>query len=211
MRRHASLFIAALLLISLGCSRHHDTSAAGAMDSSPRPSLTAAATRSTTLTSLDQDRIADEQLRLASRGAVILDDGAENNDLGDVFFDFDSARLTAHAQATLQQYADRMRGQRSETLRIEGLCDRRGTLEYNLVLGERRALSVKEYLVDLGLSIEQLVTVSYGNTRLMCDREDEACYQSNRRAHLILLPSGPTTTTSPGPISPVVTRSGKSR
>jgi peptidoglycan-associated lipoprotein len=83
-----------------------------------------------------------------------------------------------------------MQGHRAESLRIEGMADPRGTQDYNYILGERRAAAVKRYLVNLGMDPDQLSTVSYGSIRLLCHREDETCYQANRRAHLVLTPAG---------------------
>jgi peptidoglycan-associated lipoprotein len=111
--------------------------------------------------------------------------------LGDIFFEFDSALLSPQAQATLQHYANRMRTEPTVGLRIEGMADPRGTQDYNYVLGERRAAAVKTYLIHLGLNPERLVTVSYGSLRLVCHREDEGCYQLNRRAHLVDIPAPP--------------------
>jgi peptidoglycan-associated lipoprotein len=70
------------------------------------------------------------------------------------------------------------------TIVIEGHCDERGSEEYNLALGDRRALAVKEFLVQLGVPEDRLKTISFGKERPVCTDENDACYQKNRRGHL---------------------------
>jgi peptidoglycan-associated lipoprotein len=69
-------------------------------------------------------------------------------------------------------------------LRVEGYCDERGSAEYNLALGDRRAVSAKDYLVQIGIPAARLNVVSYGKEKPVCDEHDEACWQKNRRIHI---------------------------
>ena len=108
-----------------------------------------------------------------------------SNALGDVFFDFDQFQLRRDAMSVLDANAGWLRDQGGKTVLIEGHCDERGTLAYNLVLGEKRARSAKKYLQDLGVPVSQLQIISYGETRPSCKQQNEDCYQQNRRAHFV--------------------------
>jgi peptidoglycan-associated lipoprotein len=105
-----------------------------------------------------------------------------------VHFPFNSADLEDADKATLQRSADCLRADRGLHITIEGNADERGTEEYNLALGDRRAASVQRYLEALGVSQRQLATVSYGKERPLCTEHDEACWSQNRQA--ALRPSG---------------------
>jgi peptidoglycan-associated lipoprotein len=106
--------------------------------------------------------------------------------LGDVFFDFDRAELRAEARERLSKNAEFLRQRPEFTITIEGHCDERGTSEYNLALGERRAQAARAYLMSLGISEARLRSVSYGEERPVCRDADESCWQQNRRAHFLL-------------------------
>jgi len=104
-------------------------------------------------------------------------------ELSDVFFDFDQAAIRNDAQSVLEANAGILRSTSETKLVIEGHCDERGTSAYNLVLGERRAQSVKRYLQDLGVDSSRIQVTSYGKERPFCTEHSEDCWQSNRRAH----------------------------
>ena len=106
--------------------------------------------------------------------------------LDDAFFAYDSWRLTDEAKRALQHDAEWLKGNPGKTITIEGYCDERGTVAYNLVLGERRAKSARNYLVELGVEPNRLATVSFGKERPFCTEHDETCYQQNRRAHIVV-------------------------
>ena len=108
-----------------------------------------------------------------------------SNELGDVFFDYDRFQIRKDALPVLDADAGWLRANGSKTVLIEGHCDERGTLAYNLVLGEKRARAAKKYLQDLGAPTRQLQTTSYGETRPFCKQQSEDCYQQNRRAHFV--------------------------
>lgn len=105
--------------------------------------------------------------------------------LEDIFFDFDQHTIRGDAQPILSANAAWINSRSGKTVLIEGHCDERGTQAYNLVLGEKRARSVKRYLEDLGVPASRLKTTSYGELRPFCKQRDESCYQQNRRAHLV--------------------------
>ena len=106
----------------------------------------------------------------------------------DAYFDYDKSDIRSDAQQALARDADLLKrifaADRSFTVVIEGHCDERGSAEYNLGLGDRRATAAKEYLVQLGVPADRLTTISYGKDRPVCTDANEACYQRNRRAHL---------------------------
>jgi peptidoglycan-associated lipoprotein len=103
--------------------------------------------------------------------------------IGDVYYDFDQYDLRPEARERLAKNASFMQEHPEFVFTIEGHCDERGTNEYNLALGDRRAAAAKDYLVSLGISSDRLRTVSYGEERPFCNQSDESCWQQNRRAH----------------------------
>ena len=105
--------------------------------------------------------------------------------LEDVFFDFDQWLIRSDAKRVLEQDADWLIAHQESKIQIEGHCDERGTGEYNLALGERRAKSVKNYLVSLGVSPSRVSIISYGEEKPFCNDRNEFCYQKNRRAHFV--------------------------
>jgi peptidoglycan-associated lipoprotein len=98
-----------------------------------------------------------------------------------VLFDYDKSDLDDQDRGTLQKQAAWLQRFPNVTLVIEGHCDERGTREYNLALGARRAQSVKDYLTSLGISAARLDTISYGKERPVCVQSNEACWAQNRR------------------------------
>jgi len=105
---------------------------------------------------------------------------------GDVHFDFDKADLTAEGKKACQSVAEYMKKSPKAKVLIEGHCDERGTAEYNLALGERRAVAVKNYLVSLGVPKGALSTVSFGKERPLDPGHTEEAWAKNRRAHFLL-------------------------
>jgi len=103
-------------------------------------------------------------------------------ELQTVYFAFDSSALSPEARATLKNNADKIKQMPSVMIQVEGHCDERGTQEYNLALGERRALSVRSYLIDLGVSGDRIVTVSYGEEMPASQGSTEEAWALNRRA-----------------------------
>jgi len=107
--------------------------------------------------------------------------------LGDIFFDFDAVAILSDAASTLHANAQILTARLdNRRVVIEGHCDERGTAEYNLVLGERRAQSTKQYLVDLGVSDSAIQTISYGKEKPFCTASRPDCWQLNRRGHFVL-------------------------
>ena len=107
----------------------------------------------------------------------------------DAYFDYDKSDIREDARATLTRNSDALKSIFREypdrTVAIEGHCDERGSAEYNLGLGDRRASTAKDFLVQLGVPADKLKTVSYGKERPQCTESNEECWQKNRRAHFV--------------------------
>ena len=103
--------------------------------------------------------------------------------LEDAYFDFDKYNIRPDAKTALEADAKELKANRGTKVKIEGHCDERGTAEYNLALGERRAQSAKRFLAALGVQGSRMATISYGKERPVCTEAAEECYQKNRRVH----------------------------
>lgn len=106
-------------------------------------------------------------------------------ELEDVFFGYDSWSISEDAKTSLGESAEWLKANPAASLTIEGHCDERGSSSYNLVLGEKRAKAVRNYLIELGVSPARVKVVSYGEERPFCEETSESCYQLNRRGHLV--------------------------
>jgi peptidoglycan-associated lipoprotein len=106
--------------------------------------------------------------------------------LTDAYFDYDKSDLREDGRASLQKDAQYLKKWSSIVVSIEGHCDSRGSSEYNLALGSRRATAVKDYLVSLGVAANRITVVSKGKEQPFCGEETEACWQQNRRGHFII-------------------------
>ncbi len=109
----------------------------------------------------------------------------EGGVLKDVSFAYDSYELDANARDVLAANAEWLKENPRARTEIEGHCDERGTVEYNLALGARRAMAAKDYLVSLGVAPERLSTISYGEELPLCREAGEGCYARNRRVHFV--------------------------
>src|SRR5687767_14537951 len=115
-----------------------------------------------------------------------LDDLNRDSPLKPLFFELDSADVSADGQRVLQENAAIMKKYSAWQINIEGHCDERGTAEYNLALGERRALAAKNYLVSLGIPADKVKTVSYGKEFPFEPGHDDNAWSKNRRAHFVI-------------------------
>jgi peptidoglycan-associated lipoprotein len=106
--------------------------------------------------------------------------------LGDVFFDLDESTIRDDARGPLQKNAEWLKRWTSTRITIEGHADERGSAEYNLALGDRRAAAVKDYLVSLGIPDNRIAVVSKGKESPFCTESGESCWQQNRRGHFII-------------------------
>jgi len=104
----------------------------------------------------------------------------------DAYYDLDKSDLREDARAALTKDAEFLRSYPQAKVSIEGHCDERGSAEYNLGLGQRRAEAAKNYLISLGIPADRMETTSWGKERPFCAEHDESCWQQNRRAHFVL-------------------------
>jgi peptidoglycan-associated lipoprotein len=114
---------------------------------------------------------------------TLSDESGEGGPLADIHFDYDQSTLTDEARTTLGQHASWIQAHASLKISVEGHCDDRGTVEYNLALGEQRARAAYDYLVSLGVPKARLNTVSYGKERPLDTGTSQAAWARNRRAH----------------------------
>ena len=115
-----------------------------------------------------------------------LDQLNKERPLGDAFFDLDQSTIREDARASLTTNANWLKRWTATRITVEGHCDERGTAEYNLGLGERRANAVKAYLGELGVPGDRITVVSKGKEAPFCTEKNEACWQQNRRGHFII-------------------------
>ncbi len=102
-----------------------------------------------------------------------------------IHFDFDKSNIKAEFEPVLKGNADWIKGHDKTKVTIEGHCDERGSVEYNIALGDRRANSAKSYLTKLGVGADRLSTISYGEERPLCTQHDESCWWQNRRDEFV--------------------------
>ncbi len=114
-------------------------------------------------------------------------DTTNSGDLQIAYFDFDSYKINGSARGALKANADWLKSNPNATVQIEGHCDERGTTEYNLALGERRANAAKNYMIRLGVDKGRLSTISYGKERPADPGHDESAWGKNRRAAFVVL------------------------
>jgi peptidoglycan-associated lipoprotein len=110
---------------------------------------------------------------------------SENANLKDVYFDFDKYDIRPDDAKILDGNATWLKSNANNLVLIEGHCDERGTNEYNLALGERRAKATMNYLVAQGVQANRITIISYGKERPVCSEKNESCWQKNRRAHFL--------------------------
>jgi len=112
--------------------------------------------------------------------------GTQEGNVQDIYFAFDSWNISSEAAQYLEVGAKWLQANPGKVLTIEGHCDQRGTQDYNLVLGQKRAEAAREYLVNLGVQPDRIKIVSYGKERPFCQNDSEDCFQENRRNHMVV-------------------------
>jgi peptidoglycan-associated lipoprotein len=142
--------------------------------SSPRSDTAAAAPEAT---ALDESQLF-ERMTLEQLNA--------SQPLNDVFFDYDQNLLRDDARQVLQRNAQWLSKWPQTKIRIDGHCDERGTTEYNLALGDQRAITVRDYLTSLGVSRDRIQTVTLGRESPFCTSTGESCWAQNRRGHFVI-------------------------
>jgi peptidoglycan-associated lipoprotein len=177
-------------LIASGCARRPATSATaapaptGAAITAPGGGATGP-TGSTVHPAAGTPRASDAGRSSPMAGRPTVKEFEPARDLVDVYFDFDKYEIRPADARALESNARWLRANRDLIL-IEGHCDARGTNEYNVALGERRAKSTMDYLVAQGVAASRITIVSYGEERPQCAENAEACWSKNRRAHFLV-------------------------
>lgn len=182
----SALLVAALLLISAGaCARRQPPVARPAppTEASPR---TPGEKPPPPKPVPDEPPVPPEPVPIDELATKSLDELNRDSPLGPVFFDYDSAELTSEGRTQLARNAEILKQRLTWAITIEGHCDERGTAEYNLALGERRAAAARNYLITLGIAPERLKTVSYGKEFPFDPGKTEEAYAKNRRAHFVI-------------------------
>ncbi len=109
-----------------------------------------------------------------------------DKEVKDAFFDYDKADIRTDARDALSATAKFLNSNSQVKVVLEGHCDERGSTEYNLALGDRRAAAAKQFLVSLGITADRIETVSYGKEKPFCSASTEECWQQNRRGHFVI-------------------------
>jgi len=186
MKRMAKLLAVMSLLAAIGCHKNVPPVAR------PTPPPPAPTTNPAARPPAPPEPVAEptivppEPVREDAIASASLDDLNRNSPLKPVFFALDSDELTTEAQKSLDDNAALLKRYSTWAVTIEGHCDERGTAEYNLALGERRAVAARAYLVSLGVPADRLRTVSYGKEFPFDPGHDESAYSKNRRAHFVV-------------------------
>ncbi|HTP69207.1 MAG TPA: peptidoglycan-associated lipoprotein Pal [Dongiaceae bacterium] len=166
----------------------------GAVTPQGTTTVTPGASTTYTLTASGAGGNADSSVRISVSAPAPVAEAPKNTsfdelfmkEVRDAYFDYDSAEIRPDARTALQKTAEFLKGYPNTHVAIEGHCDERGSTEYNLALGQRRANAVKQYLVSLGVNGDTLTTTSWGKEKPFCTQSSEECYAQNRRGHFTL-------------------------
>jgi peptidoglycan-associated lipoprotein len=181
---YGSLFMAALALSACASSDQGKTNAAVRPAQPPAAQSRAGGPQAQGLASENLGREQDRSSLDALRDGRAANTPSDSS-MKDVYFDFDQYNLDNDDRATLRASADWLKKNPSARAQIEGHCDERGTSEYNLALGAKRAQAAKDYLESLGVAENRLSTISYGEEIPMCRDATESCWQKNRRDRFV--------------------------
>ena len=176
------VFIILLVVFAFGCAKKQIKTTEEAPASKERKAEESAAQKKEVVedklyTAKKEGDIASETEKITAEEAIARD----------VLFDFDQYDIRPDARPILDSVAAWMNGHKGTSITIEGHCDERGTNEYNLALGEKRAKAAREYLSLLGVSSGRISLMTYGEERPVCTQSSEECWQKNRRAHFVLV------------------------
>jgi peptidoglycan-associated lipoprotein len=177
----AVLALSVAALVAVGCAKKQTVKSEGAPGAAPAP----AAVGEAPMKEMPPAPPPSDQLASAAQAGVAVTE-EKLSQFDDVRFDFDKSELTEDGRRTSQAVADYLKKHPTAKMQIEGHCDERGTAEYNLALGERRATTVMTYLVSLGVPKAALSTVSFGKEKPLDPGHNEGAWAKNRRAHFVL-------------------------
>lgn len=196
MKRFMTVIIMLLfsfLLVLSGCSQKRVAVAEKPEQVKPAETTTTTSTTSSTASKQTPAGSTKESVseKITTTKAQPSDGDASfeeiKSSLKDIYFDFDRYDINDASKPVIKQVAAALSKTSGIKVIIEGHCDERGTNEYNLSLGEKRAFAMKEYLLSLGISSSRIQTVSYGEEKPACNESTEECWAKNRRAHFVLV------------------------
>lgn len=180
--KYAALAFLVVAMVATGCSKKQTVKSDAGAGAAPAAGETAA--QQAPAAQAPAQPVMTAKQAEAARGMAVTEEKA--SPFADVRFDFDKSDLRDEAKKICQEVAAYMKKTPGKKLLIEGHCDERGTAEYNMALGDRRATSVKNYLVSLGVPTSTLSTVSFGKERPLDPGHNEEAWAKNRRAHFVL-------------------------
>ncbi|NOZ12654.1 MAG: peptidoglycan-associated lipoprotein Pal [Acidobacteria bacterium] len=183
MKLRAIFSVCAVVLLTVSCHK----APAPNPKPAPQPKKTEPAAKTVTESPLENSQINENALGNNSFSGKSVDDLNREETLQDVYFDFDKSALTGATRDELAKHAEWLKAHPSVKIVIEGHCDERGTEQYNMALGDRRATSVKNYLISLGISPDRMRTISYGELRPKVKGHGEWAWSQNRRCHFVIV------------------------
>jgi peptidoglycan-associated lipoprotein len=185
-RSIATLVALAALITAVACGKKTPPVARPAPPPAPSDNTTSSRTPLPPESVREPVMVPAEPVRDDAISSASLDDLNKSSPLKPVYYELDSSDLTPANQKALDENAVLLRRYASWTVTVEGHADERGTAEYNLALGERRAIAARAYLVSLGIAADRLRTISYGKEFPFDPGHDEAAFAKNRRAHFVI-------------------------
>ena len=185
LMKRTAFFAAFLLLIVVSSCRQPPEPMPDPVQTSQQPTELDTA-ESVTESALDSQIIDESALADDGFTAMTVDELNRENILDDIYFEFDKSRLTPETRAKLKAHAEWLMEHPTVKIIIEGHCDERGTSQYNMALGDRRAFSVKNYFVSLGIEVDRMHTISYGENVPKVEGSSEWAWSQNRRAHFVI-------------------------
>lgn len=195
MQKRVLLFVVFVIVIAVsitaGCAKQEvvkkDEGIAPMPSAMPAESNKQSETASTKTDEAQALPKATEKMSPASQTSKSSSSELMQSALEKIYFDFDSSDITASSRDTLSKNASEIMKEQQVKIRIEGNCDERGSAEYNLALGERRAKAARQYLVNLGVKPERLSTISYGKEKPAVQGNNEAAWAKNRRDEFVIV------------------------
>jgi peptidoglycan-associated lipoprotein len=174
-------FVAALLVLAFGCSKTPTPQTTPEPTPSPAPVAVKPAPTPIPVPPKPPEAPRVAEVTMADKTLSEI-----SGYLKPAFFDYDAAEIQPDARAALGADAEFLRKWPTVKVSIEGYCDERGTRQYNMALGQRRASAARDYLVSLGIDTRRLQIVSFGKERPFCPERNESCWQMNRRANFVV-------------------------
>lgn len=193
MRR---LFFAALMILGIvsiiGCSQRKIAHAPEQPAAQPEIKIEDKKTTTDSITTkeLPKESITERQITKAQIADARASAKELQTRIQDIYFDFDRYDIKDEAKTVMKEVSSILSKNKDIKVIIEGHCDDRGTNEYNLGLGDRRAISAKEYLLSLGIPSSKIETISYGEEKPLCAEQTDECWAKNRRSHFVLVEEG---------------------